>query len=237
VTDLLVVKAGSTLEVLRGRRGDYEDWIAAGMGVAPERMRVLPVAEGAPLPDPRGFRAVVVTGSSAMVSQREPWSERAAGWLRELAAGTTPLLGICYGHQLLAHGLGGRVGPNPRGRQMGTTRIRLLAAAREDALLRALPESARVQVTHREVVLELPPGARLLAHSPGDPHHAFAVGERAWGVQFHPEFDADVMRAYLEARRELLREEGIEPEPLERGVGESPEGAALLRRFAQLAGL
>jgi GMP synthase (glutamine-hydrolysing) len=120
---------------------------------------------------------------------------------------------------------------------MGTTRIRLLAAAREDPLLRALPEAACVQVTHREAVLELPPGARLLAQSPGDPHHAFAVGERAWGVQFHPEFDADVMRAYLEARRELLREEGIEPEPLERGVGESPEGAALLRRFAQLAGL
>jgi hypothetical protein len=45
------------------------------------------------------------------------------------------------------------------------------------------------------------------------------------------------MRAYLEARRELLREEGIEPEPLERAVGESPEGAALLRRFAEIAGL
>jgi GMP synthase (glutamine-hydrolysing) len=53
-------------------------------------------------------------------------------------------------------------------------------------------------------------------------------------VQFHPEFDADVMRAYLEARREMIRSEGIDPAPLERGVAESSHGTRLLRRFAGL---
>jgi GMP synthase (glutamine-hydrolysing) len=231
---VVILKTGSTLDELRGRRGDYEDWIFAGLGLSRERVEVVAVHEGATPPEPDAPAGVVVTGSSAMVSQPEPWSERAAAWLKRAVALDTPVLGICYGHQLLAHALGGRVGPNPRGREMGTLRIELHAAAQEDVLLAGLPQPLTMHVTHVESVLELPPGARHLASSPADPHHAFAAGTRAWGVQFHPEFDADVMRAYLAARREILRDEGIDPEPLERGVEESPHGTALLRRFAEL---
>ena len=118
---------------------------------------------------------------------------------------------------------------------MGTVRLRLLAEAREDPLLGGLSEPVRVQATHVESVLELPPGARRLAETGLDANHAFAVGERAWGVQFPPEFDADVMRAYLAARREILRSEGRDPERLERRVEKSPQGPELLRRFARLA--
>jgi GMP synthase (glutamine-hydrolysing) len=233
----LVLKMGSTLPGLRERRGDYEDWIAAGLGVARARLHVVAAAEGEAPPAPSAVAAVVVTGSSAMVSQREPWSERAAAWLRDAAAAGTPLLGICYGHQLLAHALGGRVGRNPRGREIGSVTLELRPDARGDPLLGVLPERAVVQATHVESVLELPAGARLLAGSGGDPHQAFAWGGRAWGLQFHPEFDADVIRAYLAARREILRAEGIDPEPLEHAVAESPHGSLLLRRFAELAGL
>jgi GMP synthase (glutamine-hydrolysing) len=91
-----------------------------------------------------------------------------------------------------------------------------------------------MQSTHVEAVLELPAGARRLASSDVDPNQAFAVGERAWGVQFHPEFDADVVRSYLTARRELLLGEGFDPEALGRASSDSPHGAALLRRFAAL---
>jgi GMP synthase (glutamine-hydrolysing) len=169
-----------------------------------------------------------------MVSAREPWSERSAGWLREAVAAGTPVLGICYGHQLLAHALGGRVGPNPRGREIGTIELRLDPAARSDPLLGALPARCRAQATHVESVLELPPGARALASSPGDPVQAFAAGPAAWGVQFHPEFDAEVMRAYLEERRELLAGEGIDAAGLLRRVEETPQAAGLLGRFAAL---
>jgi GMP synthase (glutamine-hydrolysing) len=233
----VVVKAGTTLAALRARRGDYEDWIAAGLGLARGRVRVVAVHEGEALPAPDAAAAVVVTGSAAMVSEREPWSEKTAAWLRDAAHAGTPLLGICYGHQLLAHALGGRVGANPRGREMGTVEVALRAEARSDPLLGPLDSPLRVQVTHLESVLELPAGARVLASNAADPHQAFAWGERVWGVQFHPEFDAEVMRAYLEERRSLLRAEGIDPGPLERGVSESPHGGRLLRRFARLFGL
>jgi GMP synthase (glutamine-hydrolysing) len=234
VSDVLVLKTGTTLDALRARRGDYEDWIIAGLGLPRQAVRVVAVLEGESLPTPESPAAVVVTGSSAMVSERAPWSERAAAWLRDAAHAGTPVLGICYGHQLLGHALGGEVGPNPRGREMGTVRVDLCAAGCDDALLGSLERPLRVQATHAESLLELPPGAMVLAGNAADPHHAFAWGTRAWGVQFHPEFDADVMRAYLEARREVLRDEGIDPDSLVRDVTETPQGPELLRRFAAL---
>ena len=234
---LLVVKCGSTLPALRERGGDYEDWIVAGMGLAPGRAVVLAPPEGAELPDPGQLAAVVLTGSSAMVSAREAWSERTAVWLREVVAVGTPLLGICYGHQLLAHALGGRVAANPLGREIGTVEIEVRPQARRDALFGELPDRLTMQATHLEAVLELPPDARLLAGTRGDPHQAFSVGSRAWGVQFHPEFDAQVMRAYLEARSEQLRREGLDAEALLALVRDAPHGRALLRRFAALAAL
>lgn len=233
----VVLKTGSTLPELRERRGDYEDWIAAGLGLERSALDVVAVFAGEEPPAPGSVSAVVITGSSAYVSEREPWSERAAGWLRDAVRAGVPVLGICYGHQLLAHALGGRVARNPRGREMGTVQLSLLPAAQGDPLLGDLPNPLTVQTTHLECVLELPPGARHLAESPADPHHAFAFGEHAWGVQFHPEFDAEVTRAYLVARRDTLRAEGIDPTALESGVGESPHAAQVLRRFAVQAGL
>lgn len=237
MSGVLVMKTGTTLDALRARRGDYEDWIVAGLGVPARAVRVVAVFEGEPLPAPESPAAVVVTGSSAMVSERAAWSETAAAWLRDAAHAGTPVLGICYGHQLLGHALGGQVGPNPRGREMGTVRVELCDASREDALLGSLQRPLLVQTTHAESLLELPPGATLLAGNAADPHHAFAWGALVWGVQFHPEFDSDVMRAYLEARREILRSEGIDPDPLLREVAETPQGPELLRRFAALCGL
>jgi GMP synthase (glutamine-hydrolysing) len=236
VKRVIVVKTGSTLPGIRARRGDFESWIVQGLGLPSSQAEVVAVAEGAPLPDPGAPAGIVVTGSSAMVSAREPWSERASAWLASAVRAGTPVLGICYGHQLLAHGLGGRVGPNPRGREIGTIRVRVAPEARQDALLGALPPLTFAHATHLEAVLELPPGARRLAESDVDPNQAFAIGTRAWGVQFHPEFDADVMRGYLEGRRALLRDEGLDADRLLAEVREAPEAAALLRRFAALLG-
>jgi len=231
---ILIVKTGTTLASLTGERGDFEDWIRAGMGLDRSRTTVVPVFEGAELPDPAGFAGVVVTGSGAMVSQRESWSERTAEWLRDAVERTTPVLGICYGHQLLAHALGGHVGPNPHGREIGTVRMRLTAEAQDDALLAGFGGALQVQMTHSEAVLELPETAIRLGSSEADANSAFSCGISAWGVQFHPEFDAHVMKRYIEERRELLAAEGIDAEDRLDGVEESPDGRTLLVRFLEL---
>ena len=80
-----------------------------------------------------------------------------------------------------------------------------------------------------------PDGARLLGGTELDPNQAFAVGDRAWGVQFHPEFDADVMRGYVDFRRGLLADEGLDPDALRGAVVETPASNDLLARFARLA--
>ncbi len=236
-SDILVLKAGSTVPAVAARRrADFEDFITEGMGVRRERVRVARVAEGEALPDVRGFCAAIVTGSAAMVTDRAPWSEATAAWLVRAVAEGVPVLGICYGHQLLADALGGRVGTNPHGREIGTAAVRLTDAGRADPLLGVLPRVFRVQATHVESVLALPPEARLLAENAADPHQAFAVGDRAWAVQFHPELDADAIRTYIEVRRDAIAAEGRDPDALLARVADGEDGARLLRRFAEVIG-
>ena len=231
---VLIVKTGSTLPELRAQRGDYEAWIADGMGLAASDVDVVDVGQGDALPEPDAPAGVVVTGSSAMVSQREPWSERTGAWLARAVERKTPVLGICYGHQLLAQALGGTVGRNPNGREIGTVEVRSLAPGQRDPLLGIWGAAGPAHVTHVESVLALPEGAVRLAESDLDPVQAFAIGERAWGVQFHPEFDARTVRAYLEARRDKVRSEGRDPDALLDQIRETPGGPRLLRRFAEL---
>jgi GMP synthase (glutamine-hydrolysing) len=172
-----------------------------------------------------------------MVSAREPWSERTGEWLARAVDERTPLLGICYGHQLLAHALGGEVGSNPRGREIGTVEVQLTDEGRLDTLLGILPPRFRVQATHMESVLTLPKGARVLASNAADPHQAFAIGDRAWAVQFHPEADVDAIRGYIEARAEKIREEGLDPDALVAAATDTEHGTTILRRFAELSGV
>jgi len=230
---MLIVKTGTARTALDDTDGDFEDWIARGLG---RPVQVCTVYEGDELPAPRATGGVVVTGSAAMVSDREEWAERTADWLRNAVEAGVPTLGICFGHQLLAHALGGRVGPNPRGREIGTVTLSIAGVAAADPLLGGFPSRIEVQATHLESVLELPPGAELLASSTLDSHHAFRMpGRPVWGVQFHPEFSAAITRSYIEAKRQDMQAEGLEPDRLLAGVRETRWGGDILARFAQPA--
>jgi len=229
------MEAGRTFASLAGSLGDFSDWVIRGLGLPRESVSVVAAFAGASLPDPSTVAAVVVTGSHAMVTESEPWSEHLAAWLAAAVACGTAVLGICYGHQLLARALGGTVGFHPRGYEVGTVPVRLNAAGRRDPLFAAIPEHFSAQVFHAQSVLTLPAGACLLAGNAFEPHQAVAYGKRAWGVQFHPEFDVSVMRAYIETEAAGLRRQGRDPRALADAVRETPVSAALLAVFARLA--
>ena len=233
---LLIVKTGSTVPNVRERRGDFEDWIEAGLALSETPAETVSIYEGDALPDPALLSGIVITGSSAMVTEREEWSERCAAWLPDVIKVGVPTLGICYGHQLLAHGLGGEVARNPNGREIGTVEIDL-RAAEGDKLLGAFAPSAHFQATHVESVVALPRTATRLGSNAADPNHAFRIGgadSAVWGIQFHPEFDADIMRGYLEARRDVLAAESVNADALIAQTLDTPGGATLLGRFGAI---
>jgi len=232
---ILIVKLGSTIPALAESQGDFEDWIARGLGREPGQIEVAD-PRVAPLPDAARFSGVILTGSHSMVTDRETWSEQTARWIPAVLQTRTPVLGICYGHQLIAHALGGDVGVNPQGREFGTVEIVLHESARTDPLFTDLPDRFGAHASHTQSVLRLPPGAVCLASSDRDPHHAYRLGESTWCVQFHPEFDVAAVRSYIGQCADALRDQGDDPDRLRDAVAETPWAESLLKRFGEIAG-
>ncbi|HSX61578.1 MAG TPA: glutamine amidotransferase [Tahibacter sp.] len=232
---VLVLQTGTTLPQVAARHGDFAAWFMRAAGLSRHDVEVARVDRGDPLPAANRFSAVLVTGSASMVTEREGWSEHTAEWLAAaVQTAAAPLLGVCYGHQLLAHGLGGRVDWNPRGRQIGTKRLATAPAATGDPLFSGIAEF-RAQTTHQQSVVVPPSGAQVLAHSSLDPHQALRFGPRAWGFQFHPEFSAGIMAGYIRGRADRLAGEGVDPALLLRECGPAPRARSLLRRFVRLS--
>jgi GMP synthase (glutamine-hydrolysing) len=231
--DVLIIKLGSASEELKTRRGDFEQWFARGLGMTMDQCLVVNPETGDALPDPRTYRGMVLTGSDAMLTDNPDWSLRTQQWLVSALERDIPVLGVCYGHHLLAQTLGGEVGWSANGEEIGTVTIELTPEGHKDPLLARLPGTLTVQSSHSQAVLALPPGARLLARNAHEPIQGFAFGSNIWGFQFHPEFDADVSSAYIEEDREKLKQQGRDPEILSRAARDSDHGTVLLRRFAQ----
>nr|WP_049914422.1 type 1 glutamine amidotransferase [Haloterrigena salina] len=135
------------------------------------------------LPDTFDFDACVVTGSSASVYWDRPWIGAAKEWIGEAVAAGLPFLGVCYGHQLLADVLGGRV------EDMGEYEIGYRAVEHDGTsrLLTGVDEEFTVFTTHSDRVAAAPPDATVFARNEYG-IHGFRRG-RVFGVQFHPEYD------------------------------------------------
>ncbi|WP_262492549.1 glutamine amidotransferase [Marinobacter sp. AL4B] len=229
---VVILKTGTTYPQIKDQFGDFEDWFVARLSSQLD-LTIADVTQALPPGRPQDWHGVVITGSPAMVSDREPWSEQAAGWLKEAVQTNIPTFGVCYGHQLLAHALGGKVGYHPQGRETGTQNVTLFENAQTDPLFRHLPPQFFAQLTHKQSVLELPPEAVLLGATDFEPHQAFRVGNNAWGVQFHPEFSDDVMRSYLKVQQPELEKEGLNTESLLNRVSPAPQATWLLELFSE----
>lgn len=227
----LIIRTGGTFSEYAEENGDFEHWTAQGMGLANDQWQCVNVQAGETLPDPAGFAGAVITGSHDMVTDDLPWINDTKAWVVKAVQGGLPVLGICFGHQLMADALGGRADYHPDGREIGTAKITLTAEGGDDPLLGSLGPSFTGHVTHSQTVLELPPDATLVATGTHDPHQCFRVGRGAWGVQFHPEFDAEAVRYYIGVLSDKLAEEGQDVEAVRATVTDTPESAGVLKRF------
>ncbi len=230
----LILETGRPVPSMR-RHGDFTHWIRTAAGLGGAQVDVSRVLDGHAPPMAQAYAGVLITGSGAMVTEREAWSESTAEWLREAAHAGVPLLGICYGHQLLAHALGGRVDYNPHGREMGTVAVHLHPEAASDPLFRGLPQGFAAQTTHLQTVAAPPPDAVVLARSHLDACQSFRWRSHVWGLQFHPEFGVTHMRGYIAARRDALQREGHCYRRMLESVRPAPQARDVLRRFVRHA--
>lgn len=156
---------------------------------------------GEPQPvDLSGYAGLLVLGGDvgAYDDELAPWLPATRALLARAVDEQVPTLAICLGHQLLAVAAGGRVSLSPTGQQGGTPAVALQPAAASDPLFGAVAPDAVAVHWNNDLVVELPPGAVELARSTAGVQ-AMRLGERVWGVQFHPEVDADTVRLWATA--------------------------------------
>jgi GMP synthase (glutamine-hydrolysing) len=148
------------------------------------------------------YDGVVVTGSAASAYWDDEWIREAGEWVREAHDRGLPILGVCFGHQLLAAALGGTV------EDMDGYEIGYRDVEHDDSpLFEGIGEQFTVFTTHGDAVTELPEEADLIAENDYG-IHGFRVGH-AFGVQFHPEYDIPTATRVTQ-NKEFLGEERIE---------------------------
>ena len=207
---VVVIQMGRAPDDIAAVFGDQGEWFKRALVEEKVSLSVCCPANGDPLPHTEHFDLAILSGSWSMVTDREDWSERTRHWILEVIPSGKYLLGVCYGHQLMADALGGHVDYHTLGREIGLKTVSLTAAAREDPLLAMFPQHFEANLSHEQTVVTPPPGAVVLASSAHDPHQILRYGPTAFSVQFHPEFTPSLMRACIMRRAQTLQQSGVD---------------------------
>jgi GMP synthase (glutamine-hydrolysing) len=235
---ILLYKTGETDPTLVPQIGDYEKWFSRvlGEGYALE----VHCAFGQPQHRLAGYDGMVITGSPRSLVEPEPWMDDAAAFVRAADAAGVPVLGVCFGHQLIGYAYGGRVRTNPNGWEVGTVDVDVTDDGARDPLFAGLPRRLRVNQSHRDEVEVLGSTTRVLAAGAHTPHQAIGVGDHVRGVQFHPEMNAPVIQRILAHRRMILSDDaerrcraGFCVDRLIAGATDTPDAERVLVNFVE----
>jgi GMP synthase-like glutamine amidotransferase len=201
---LLVV--GHVDEKSRHIAGDYPELFSALL--APFAIEVVPYAvDAGQMPASLGeCDGWLCSPSRLSVYDDEPWIADVEAFMRDAIATETPFVGICFGHQLLAQALGGKVEKSPRGWGVGVQQYDVIESI--DAMRPARDQFALI-ASHQDQVIDVPADARVIATSEFCPVAGLAVGERMWTVQAHPEFIPPLADHLLAGRVELIGAERV----------------------------
>lgn len=224
------------------RHGTFVDWFGCLLAEHDVQVEVFD-GTGGRLPEDRGrFAGFVLTGSPASLTTPEPWMDAARALVVEAYVSHTPLLGVCFGHQLIGSAFGSVVVRNPGGWQMAAHPVELTARGRIDPLFEGVPERFHALFSHQDVVdpatISRASELEVLAGNGKARIAAVAAGPWVRGVQFHPELTADISRSCVEMRRDELERECLahgaaheHPDELLRTLRDTPESQRVLHNF------
>jgi GMP synthase-like glutamine amidotransferase len=212
--DVAVLRTDEVLPQFVGAHGDYPDMFKALLERA-ARARKPPVdvrltfydAREGNFPEPEAHPAYVITGSRLSVYDDAPWIGALVDFLEEVLRVGGKVIGICFGHQLMAHFFGGLTEPAERGWAVGVQESRTVST---ESWMDGDDGQVNLISSHKDQVTRLPDGAKLILTSDFCPVGGFVMGDRVLTIQGHPEFQKDYSRDLMVMRREMLGEETFE---------------------------
>jgi len=202
-----ILKTDSVREEFQGEFGDYPAMFRAMLMASADddvlEFRDYDVRQGeypASLDECDGY---LITGSRESVYDDQPWIHRLAEFVRKLDAAQHKLVGICFGHQLIAHVLGGETRAADVGWAVGVQETQVLSPTEW-----MLPYRQRFGLlsSHKDQVVRLPERAEVFASTALCPYSGYTIGDHILTFQGHPEFSKGYSRALMDLRRELLGE-------------------------------
>ena len=206
-----ILKVDSVRPEFQAEYGDYPDMFEKLLTRADANVVVSVFdAQHGELPKPADCDGFLITGSRDSVYDDLPWISPLVALLGQLREQRVKVAGICFGHQLLAHFFGGRVGAAEAGWAVGVHRAKIVRQPSwldHDGVDDGVEDkSAGLSLlsSHKDQVLELPPDAEVYATNAFCPIAGFTVDEHTLTIQGHPEFSKDYSRALMDFRRELL---------------------------------
>ena len=231
---IYILKTGETFQSTKDKFGDFDAWVINFLGKLNMTYKVIHILDNQDLPNINSAAGFIITGSHAMVSEELNWSLKLEKYIRKIDSKNIPLLGICYGHQLIAKALGGQSDYNKRGKEIGRVKITRSINSFNDPLLKDFPKKFYAFETHYQSAVKLPANALILASNNKDKHQAVRFSNYIWGVQFHPEFDSNIMREYIINQEETLTKLGVNIDLLLKNVHPSCISNKILKNFMDI---
>ncbi|HEX5056279.1 MAG TPA: GMP synthase [Gammaproteobacteria bacterium] len=193
-------------EALRARHGSYSDMFqrllsSTGQPLVFASFQVMDSEYPSTV---NACDAYLITGSRHSVYEDLAWVRRLQDYVVTLDSHSKKLIGICFGHQMVARALGGEVGRHPGGWGVGVLESSLV---RSKSWMEPMRNSFSLIASHQDQVLRLPERAELLSGSAFCAHGSYQVGEHILCFQGHPEFTVDYARERLLARKEVIAED------------------------------
>jgi GMP synthase (glutamine-hydrolysing) len=182
-----------------------------------------------------GYDGIFVSGSPHGAYEDVPFIVREHGLIQDAAARDIPMLGICFGSQILASALCGRdqVFRRPFC-EIGYKALPVAAAAKDDAVCRDLGDSVHMFVWHNDEVRADHPDMTILASSDQCPNQIWRYRDKPfWGIQGHPEITRDQAPVWFEENRDRMTQDGADVDQLKRSADEAAEAKTMLTRFVE----